>query len=289
MEEKITDMTPNTLVIGPGGNKGFLFLGALEYLEEHDYLVFVDYFIGCSVGSLLSLLICLRFPINEIIQISYNLPLIKNFQIFNLFNNVSQSYGLTDTTHIITKLKEMIISKYGQLFTFKELYDMTGKELIIVSRNLTKGKTVYFNHHDNPSMDCVDAVKLSINMPFIYNKVTYSGEVYTDGAFGDPYPIDYYTEDGHNIIGLNIRDFNNKDKPDNIFTYIHSVVSTPIDKLIQIKIENDWNKTINVNLLSCSESFSPDYSIDEKRKMLKDGYDTTKTVLENLYIEEEWI
>ena len=51
---------PEVIVIGPGGCKGFLELGALLYLEKEGYLRSVKTYAGVSVGAVISLLIVSR-------------------------------------------------------------------------------------------------------------------------------------------------------------------------------------------------------------------------------------
>ncbi|GAH01238.1 unnamed protein product, partial [marine sediment metagenome] len=54
---KKEEWKPNILVIGPGGIKGFYYCGALLSLDSGGILSDVDTIVGCSVGSLIGLLL----------------------------------------------------------------------------------------------------------------------------------------------------------------------------------------------------------------------------------------
>ena len=43
-----------------------------------------------------------------------------------------------------------------------------------------------------------------MNIPFLFYKMKYKGNVYIDGAFGNPYPVDQYDDGKTNILGLYI-------------------------------------------------------------------------------------
>lgn len=283
-EEEIIDMTPNILVIGPGGNKGFLYLGSLLYLEEYEYLDLIDTYVGCSVGSIISLLLVIGLKIDDIVKISSNIDLVKNINLFGITN----SYGISNTKHIITKLKEVILQKYEYIPSMLELYNLTNLNLTIVSHNLSKHETEYFDHIKTPNMKCIDCVKLSINIPIIYEKISYNNNIYIDGAMGNPYPINIYDDGLNNIIGLYIDSNNtNNDKYNNFLSYIYNVISTPMKTMRNMIIKNSSQKCINIPLLFDinSTGFDLSYQEEERKSMMDTGYNTTKHILENIFIE----
>ena len=52
--------------------------------------------------------------------------------------------------------------------TFKDLYRITNKKLIIVATNLNKRKTVFFNYKDTPNIPVIDAVLASLSIPIVF-------------------------------------------------------------------------------------------------------------------------
>ena len=275
------DLTPEILVIGPGGNKGFLFLGALKYLIEEEYLNFIHTFVGCSVGSLLSLLVVIEYPIEKITELSFDMELINEISLGSLVMNG----GFSNSNHIINRLKVILYEKYECMPTFKELYKVTGKELCVVAYNLSNHKVEYFNYKTTPDVKCIDAIRLSINMPIVYERVKYNNFIYIDGAMGNPYPIDLY-DDGKNVIlGLYLDTIQKDIIEEDITTYIHNVIVTPIKMLRSIIIKNSSSKCIHIGLIYDGPSSLTNVDEDNKIKMMKFGYDRTKLILESIYID----
>lgn len=59
---------PQALVLSPRGEKGFLQLGALAYLDGKHFLTDVKTICGCSVGSIIGLLYASGCKPTEIID-----------------------------------------------------------------------------------------------------------------------------------------------------------------------------------------------------------------------------
>ena len=67
---------PDIIVLGPGGSKGYIQLGALLRLELDNLLSNVVQYVGCSVGAIISLLMVVGYSANDIIN--YMLSEIKS-------------------------------------------------------------------------------------------------------------------------------------------------------------------------------------------------------------------
>jgi len=289
--ESVTDLTPEILVVGPGGNKGFLFLGAIKYLIEEEFIEFIHTFVGCSVGSILSLLLVIEYPIDKITKLSFDTELVNEISL----NSFVSNGGFSNSNHIINKLKVILYEKYECIPTFEELYQVTGKELSIVTYNLTHHKVECFNYKTTPNVKCLDAIKLSINMPLVYEKVKYNDCTYIDGAMGNPYPVDLYDNGKNVILGLYL-DTVEKECDINIIPYIYNIIIAPIKIIRSMIIKNSSNKCVHIGLIYNMDSeniYSSGLknkdniiSIKEKdkTKMLNFGYNYTKLFLESIYV-----
>ncbi len=71
-----------TIIIGPGGMKGFIYLGALWKLEEINILRNITHIIGISIGSVIGALICCDYKIAYIIVSKINTQ--DSTDIYNL-------------------------------------------------------------------------------------------------------------------------------------------------------------------------------------------------------------
>ncbi len=69
------------LLIGSGGTLGFYFLGILKLLNERNLINGIKNILGVSVGSLLGLMLALKFTYKEIYEFSVKLDLSKILNI----------------------------------------------------------------------------------------------------------------------------------------------------------------------------------------------------------------
>src|SRR4029078_12661983 len=99
----------NILIIGHGGIKGYMELGALYYLETKDKLKIIDTYVGVSIGSVISLLLIAGYKIMEILSEFLSVNFTKDE--FS-FNSLVKKFGLVSIKKIKIKLKELIIKKW---------------------------------------------------------------------------------------------------------------------------------------------------------------------------------
>lgn len=79
-----TQWYPRSLVIGPGGVKGFMVLGFLSPIEDAGLLKYTDTFCGVSIGATISLLIVAGYEIREIVGEAANLDIFKDIDTLSL-------------------------------------------------------------------------------------------------------------------------------------------------------------------------------------------------------------
>ena len=79
-------------------------------------------------------------------------------------------------------LKILYLKTNNCYITFKQLYDIFKKNLIITEQILKSKKTEYFSHLTNPDMPVWLAIRISTSYPIFYNIVEYNNNKYIDGA-----------------------------------------------------------------------------------------------------------
>lgn len=198
-----SDWKPDVLVLGPGGVKGFLELGALILLESEGLLRNVTSYAGVSVGAIIALLLVAGYTVTEVIADAVDTNLFQDLSSIDL-EHVKANVGLISNRAVKEKLISRLEEKFGILPNLEQLYLITGLEFMCVTMNLSKCRAEYISRHTKPSMGCVDAVMLSMNIPLIFYKLKYQGCVYIDGAFANSYPIDQYDDGTRNILGIYI-------------------------------------------------------------------------------------
>jgi len=264
---------PQAVILGPGGLKGFIELGALYYLNTVNFFDGVTNYIGVSIGSIIWVLHLCGLSFVEISNVGMNIDLFSLFDMKYL-PNMLEGKGLVDCAEMRTILTEAIRSKRDNVPSFSELYKETAKELIIVSYNLTRKTTMYFSRVTHPDMSIVEAAIASGSIPFVFYQYNYRNETYIDGAFGNPYPIDVADDGRNNILGIYIH---NKDRVDtkNWMKYGSAIIHAPITELRKSIIKNCSSRCRHLLLENTlDDSTGMDVDLERRRAMFRTGYQT---------------
>ena len=269
------------LVISGGSIKGFIFIGAIKYLEEVDILKNINTFTGTSIGACLSLCLNLNFSANELIEIFINVDIdtYKNINIEDIFN-FTKDYGLNDGSKITNIFKIIINAKlknlkcpYNENITFIELFTLTNKKLTMIGCCLNDMSVVYYDYISTPNFKIIDALRISLSIPFIFKPIKIDNKYYIDGAIINNYPIELYdTESTIGLVTTNANLENNEIK--DIENYICSILFTTYNNNLIKKIEKYKSNTINLTYNLNSLDFS--ISKDKRINIINAGYDQTK-------------
>mgnify|MGYP000653351042 FL=1 len=158
------------LVIGPGAMGGFSMLGYLKTIEPS--LVNIKEYSGASAGAILILFLALGFDIDQIVQKLADLEGNKLVKLnLKCFMN---KYGLVD----LKPIREKFVELFESDLTFSDIE----KKIYISAFCVNTSKTVYFSKDTHPDMKVIDALCMSIAIPFIFSSYRYDGMVYVDGG-----------------------------------------------------------------------------------------------------------
>ncbi|MGG3641456.1 patatin-like phospholipase family protein [Bacillus gobiensis] len=184
------------LIFEGGGVKGLAYVGALEVLEEKKILENIERFGGTSAGAITALLLGLGYKLDEIrIEMES-----VDFQKFK-----DDSWGeIRDTTRLFFNgfgrykgnkfrswLEKRICKKTDgrSQITFAELKKLTGKEVFFQGTNVSTHRIETFSLEYTPNMPVIDAVRISMSIPFFFDSVEWEGSYYVDGGMLDNFPI----------------------------------------------------------------------------------------------------
>jgi predicted acylesterase/phospholipase RssA len=162
------------LVIGPGVMGIFAFLGALDAIG----LEKIEEISGSSAGALLGVCVCSGKTIQEIKEFVFGVDL-KELSKFNITSLILK-FGLISHETIKKLLREFL----GGTPKFKDLK----KKLYVTSFCLNKMETEYFSVDNSPDMSVIDAVCMSISVPFLFESVRYNEFTYIDGGSREAVP-----------------------------------------------------------------------------------------------------
>lgn len=285
MEDKENDKkTDNydTLVLSGGSINGLMILGALQYFNDNFYLKDVKTYIGTSIGSIIGYLIAIGYTPIEIMVYIFTNQTLDKIKYFNVVAAMNGN-GATSFSHIHEHLEKMTIEKIGRLITLKDLYTSFGKQLICTTYNLTKDKHEYLSYENYPDMPCLIALRMSSNLPLIFDHFKYLGSNYIDGGIADNFPIDIGIRYGDKVVGIYIKNTSkvkhNAEK--GILEYIYKLMQIPIKQATQYKINlvDEKCKVLCIDT-ETKAFFNFNISSRERLEMFSVGYTKAKVFFE---------
>lgn len=186
-------MVYDGLVISGGAARGAVFLGALHELQHRKFLNGVKVVAGSSIGSLIAVLYTLGKNMNKIMHDIAGRPFNIDIDL-----DMYQTFGLDNGNSLLTFIRSLI----GQP-TFKQLFEQTGKEVVVCATCLQTRRPVYFGPRTHADMDVSWAVRLSCTLPFIFAYGLWDSKAFVDGGVTDNFPIEAALEYGcTSVVGL---------------------------------------------------------------------------------------
>lgn len=275
------------LILSGGSSKCIVYVGAIRSLIELDILQYIENFAGTSGGALLASLIVLNYTIDEIEELYYKLNLkdlidIKGDNILHFFNN----YGLDDGDRFIQLIKIVIKKKTNNPdITFKELYDITHKNLIITGTCVEKECVEYFNHIRTPDMPVYLAIRISISLPFIFNRVVYNNYTYIDGGFIEYFPIQYFKNISESLaLGIKNDSLDNTTLINSVESYVYKLLCglyrVNQENVLHMCKDNTIIYNTNINGLHTID-------IDTKKTIITYGYEKTNEYFSDIIIKNK--
>ena len=179
----------------------------------------------------------------------------------------------------------MTIDKLGYLPTFEDIYNNFKKKIICVTYNITDDKTEYISYETYPQLPCLIALKMSSNLPLIFEKYKYGDKFYIDGGITDNFPIDLGDQIGNKVLGLLIShetsNFNSQ-TDESILEYIYKLIFIPMSQNVDYKVLNVSKKCKIIKLeYNKLKFFNFNINSKEKLDIFSSGYEQMKKEFEN--------
>ena len=220
-------MHKKVLVLSGGGLKGILHLGSIHALNKLNKLNDIDVYIGTSVGAVICFLISIQYTPVDILNILFTDDMFKEIKNFSILSLINDNYGIYKFDVMEKKLTDMCKNKIDKDPSLLELYEGFGIHLVCTSYNMTKKCTEYLDYINNPSLNCIQAIKMSCSIPLLLPRVKYNDCYYIDGGIGDNYPITLMDDGINEVIGIDLS--YTLSIPEDTFTnYIYEIVNIPI-------------------------------------------------------------
>ena len=236
----------------------FTLIGALKARETA--LAGVQEISGASAGAILALFLAVGMSVDEVLDksLSLNIPNFVKIRIGSFFNK----FGFVDMGPIRKKLVEIC----GSDPTFNELE----MKIYVSAFCLNTSETVYFSKDTHPDMKVIDAVCMSMAVPFIFACGNYEGCTYVDGGTKEDYPLTpFMDKKPHEITCIRI-------KMDTIY---QDSIDTPkqfVETLIRSALTNRLSYNVPMEMVEINVKdtnvFDFSMSYEEKIRLFNLGY-----------------
>jgi NTE family protein len=168
------------LSLSGGGLNGLAYLGLFRFLESKnlDSNQFMIY--GTSIGGIFGALWGMGFDSETIIRLFSKYLFHPEANIKNFFENG----GLDDGQKLDEIFKTVIKYKYDPnvtLVNFKNIY--------LCVCNLKQNEIIYLSHETFPDMPVYLAMRMTCNLPFIFQPIHYKNYIFVDGGILENVPL----------------------------------------------------------------------------------------------------
>ena len=197
------------LVISGGGQTGFTFYGVLREAAKQGFwdIQNIKSMYGTSVGTFISVILCLKYDWETIDTYLINRPWNNVFKV-DIYT-VLQAFekrGVFGIDVMEKMLGPLLAGKdISTDVTMKEFYEITGIDLYFFVTELNTFKLCKMSHHTHPDWRVIDAVYASSTLPIIFAPLIKGGECYVDGGVMCSYPMKACLEAGNapeTILGI---------------------------------------------------------------------------------------
>lgn len=285
-----------------GGVSGFSLGGVYKELERRKIKDNVKYWLGSSAGAIIASLAALNAPSDYVIKHFMDIDIHKVLDYGGISQSdislgskfMSYKYGIPE---LMSKLgavrgdyfnewfqRRMIDLGWSNNTTFADLYNKTGKHLVITATSLNTSETLYLSRSSYPYMRIADAVRASWTLPFIIQPIHMNDPILStgermlvDGGILDNFPLNAcdIISDSGDILAFNRKAIGftlvsrgrwspDYVKIDNLINYSLSFIRSMHNRIHSIQSHQPyyWDRVIPIEIFDVSSiSFNTDKKV----------------------------
>ena len=287
-------MTIKHLVISGGGPIMVLVLGAIQHLEQNNFVDMknIESIYGTSAGAIVGVLICLKYDWETINDYIIKRPWQDVFpiKVQNIFDAYTKK-GIFDIKTIEKCFKPLLDAKDIPMdINLENFYNLTKIELHLFSFEINEYKVHDISYLTHPNLSLMIAIQMTCALPVLVTPVCIDDKCYIDGGMSCNYPLNFCITSGK--IPDEILGFKNKysDKKDSI-----NLESTLLDFLLSflfkavLSVNTDHSQPQIKNEVICDVQYltfnvlrNALSNMETRRELFKNGTETADTFLSSL-------
>ena len=249
------------LVLGSGGFRGINILGALTYLNIWGYLNGIKRYAGCSVGSVISVLMAVGYTPIELFRAAIDIKIFNGFQDIDV-EGFKNNFGLLNNQNLREELEKLILVKRKSLPTLLELYNEGIYIAFAVCDRRTK-RGYKIDYLSNPTLLASEATLMSSNVPGVFPPIEFEGMKIVDGALTNPFPIEFLDNKTDKILGICV--YGKPDGDDTkLLSFVTNTLMIGVEEIQRLICKNASDKVDilemfvkDFNLLDSSVAWKP--------------------------------
>ena len=287
-------MTIKHLVISGGGPVLIHVLGAIQHLEENNYLdrKEIKSIYGTSAGAIVGALLCLGFDWETIRDYIIKRPWQDVFpvKVQNIFDAYTKK-GVFDIKTFEKCFRPLLDAKDINMdVNLEDFYKLSNIELHLFAFEINEYKIHDVSYLTHPKLSLLSAIQMSCALPLLVTPVCIEDQCFIDGGFSCNYPLNYCIESGK--LPDEILGFKNKydikktviNAESTILDFMMTFLFTTISRFNteneqkEIKNEVVCDATcLSIDILRTATS-----SIDARRELYNSGIETATSFLNKL-------
>jgi predicted acylesterase/phospholipase RssA len=287
-------MTIKHLVISGGGPVLVHVLGAIQHLEENNYLdrKEIKSIYGTSAGAIVGVLLCLGFDWETIRDYIIKRPWQDVFpvKVQNIFDAYTKK-GVFDIKTFEKCFRPLLDAKDINMdINLEDFYKLSNIELHLFAFEINEYKIHDVSYLTYPKLSLLSAIQMSCALPLLVTPVCIEDKCFIDGGFSCNYPLNYCIESGK--LPDEILGFKNKydiqktviNAESTILDFMTTFLFTTISRFNteneQQEIKNEVicdARYLSIDVLRTAAS-----SIDARRELFNSGIETATKFLSGL-------
>jgi len=179
------------LVLSGGSEKGVAYVGILKFLEEMNIIPDIECIYGVSIGAIIAVLITIGYSYTELEYLVTRVNLGETLLDGKMdLQNLFDKFGLLEP-HKVVKLLHLLFDKKTGIpnITFGQHFAKYKKKIVINGSCVSNYECYYFSKDNYPDMPIIQAVRISISIPLLFEPCRFNDLLFVDGGVYDNFPI----------------------------------------------------------------------------------------------------
>jgi predicted acylesterase/phospholipase RssA len=265
------DKNYDTLALSGGAINGLVMLGSLQYCSDNKMLDKIKTYVGTSAGAIICYLMIIGYtPIEIIVYLCTKSQVFQKLKYFDI-NSGCRGDGATTFLHISEYLEQMTTEKIGRLLNMRDIQTLYNVNFICTTFNVTKNITEYISPETHPDVPCLSALRMSANLPLVFENYKYGNSFYVDGGICNNFPLNIGESNGERVLGIVIK-YPQTASTDvypqkNMLAYVYRILSAMFVEMINQRIANKKSSSTVIKLDPMDDFDILKFDIDSKHKL----------------------